>query len=194
MTMAAKEILKDQNDSALIQRYAEGERDAFGELYKKYHRRLAGYCFRLLQDRTKTQDVVQTVFAKALESIQSLEKPELFYYWLFTIARNEVYSLLRRTRSNGTVELTEDVWDSETPHESMVRKETILLVEEGLNRLKAEYREVLILRQFEQLSYSEIAAITGDTISSVESRLFKARKALLIQLKPYLERGDSHEL
>lgn len=177
----------DQTDSTLVLRYRSGDRDAFGELYKKYQHRVAGYCYRLLQDPSKTRDVVQSTFAKALESIHSLEKPELFYSWLFTIARNEVYGILRKTRSNGTVELTEDVWDSETPHESMVRKETTQLVEESLNRLKVEYREVLILRQFEELSYAEIAAITGDTVRSVDSRLFKARKALIKLLQPYIE-------
>lgn len=194
LIMGTREITKDQNDSALIQRYVQGDREAFGELYKKYNHRLAGYCYRLLHDPTTTQDVVQTVFAKALKAIHSLEKPELFYYWLFTIARNEVYGTLRTKRSNGAVELTDDVWDSETPHETMVRKETVLFVDECLDLLKAEYREVLILRHFEQLSYSEIAAITDSTIGSVESRLFRARKALTIRLKTYLKQGDENEL
>jgi RNA polymerase sigma-70 factor (ECF subfamily) len=56
-----------------------------------------------------------------------------------------------------------------------------------LNQLKVEYREVVILRHYDKLSYAEIAAITGDTVSSVESRLFKARKALAKKLKPYFE-------
>ena len=56
-----------------------------------------------------------------------------------------------------------------------------------LNHLKVEYREVLILRQYDKLSYAEIAAITGDSVSSVESRLFKARKALAKKFAPYFE-------
>jgi RNA polymerase sigma-70 factor (ECF subfamily) len=60
------------------------------------------------------------------------------------------------------------------------------LVERLMGQLKAEYREALILRQYECLSYAEIAAITGDSISAVESRLFKARKALAQRLAPFV--------
>jgi RNA polymerase sigma-70 factor (ECF subfamily) len=68
-----------------------------------------------------------------------------------------------------------------------VRKETTEIVELVLNQLKVEYREVLVLRQYDKLSYAEIAAITGNTVSSVESRLFKARKALAKKLAPYFQ-------
>jgi len=176
-----------QDDSALIRRYLGGEQAAFEELYKRYQPRLAGFCFRLLLDSTAAEDVVQSVFVKALESIHTLRNPESFYSWLFTLARNEVYGTLRAKRSNGTVELSEEVWDEETPFDSAVRGETVEIVRECLDHLKVEYREVLILRQFEGLSYNQIAEITGNTTSSVESRLFKARKALIRQLKPYLE-------
>jgi RNA polymerase sigma-70 factor (ECF subfamily) len=178
------------SDSDILRRIKGGETAAFGELYQKYHRRLFGYCYRLLRDRDAAEDIVQTVFLKALESVKSLEKPELFSYWLFSIARNEVYGIFRATRNSGTVRLDEDVWDGETPHERLVQTETNKLVEDALNRLKPEYREVLVLRQFEKLSYAEIAAITGSTMSSVESRLFKARKALIKYLEPYMRERD----
>jgi len=183
--------VRDQRDSELVQRYLDGEQAAFEELYKKYHPRVAGYCYRLLLDVAKTEDVVQNVFARALESIDSLRDPGSFYHWLFTVARNEVYGILRKMRSNTTVELREDVWEAETPHDTAVRREVVQIVRECLDRLKIEYREVLILRQFEGLSYREIAELTGSTVSSVESRLFKARKALIKQLKPYMDVGKS---
>jgi RNA polymerase sigma-70 factor (ECF subfamily) len=183
--------VKDRTDSNLLHRYANGETAAFGELYEKYYRRLFGYCHRVLQNRENVEDLVQSVFVKALESVNSLEKPELFYYWIFSIARNEVYGALRKTRNNRTVELKDEVWDSETPHESYEAQEMATIVEEALTHLKPEYREVLVFRQFEQLSYAEIAAITGDTVSSVESRLFKARKALIKYLEPYMRERNS---
>jgi RNA polymerase sigma-70 factor, ECF subfamily len=184
--------VKDPSDSEVLHRYAGGDRAAFGELYEKYYRRVFSYCYRLLQNRDAVEDIVQSAFVRALESARSLEKPELFYYWLFTIARNEVYSSLRKGRNTATVGLEDEVWNSDTPHEQYVRKETASLVESALDRLKPEYREVLVLRQFEQLTYAEIAAITGDSLSSVESRLFKARKALIRYLEPYVrERRES---
>jgi RNA polymerase sigma-70 factor (ECF subfamily) len=73
----------------------------------------------------------------------------------------------------------------ESPHVQMVQQETSELVQQLLNQLKVEYREVLILRHYDKLSYAEIAAITGDSVGSVESRIFKARKVLAKKLKPY---------
>ena len=175
-----------RTDTEIVGRVRAGETDAFGELYRRYRTRLLGYCLRLLGDRSRAEEVVQAAFVKALESIGSLENPGLFSSWLFTIARNGVYAHFRAERKNGAAECSDDVWDTDTPHERAVAGETAALVEDGLGRLRPEYREVLILRHFEKLSYREIAAITGATVSSVESRLFKARKALLKYLEPYV--------
>ena len=176
-------------DAILLQRYRGGDSAAFGELFRRYHKRLFGYCFALLHDRSAANDAVQTVFLKAMESIRSLDKGELFYYWIFSIARNEIFTSLRRKRSRQMVQLDDDVWETETPAKIFEQKETVAMVQQALRCLKVEYREVLILRQFENLSYGEIASITGDSISSVESRLFKARKALIKQLAPALQKG-----
>jgi RNA polymerase sigma-70 factor (ECF subfamily) len=175
-------------DKELLNRIRLGNERAFTDLYNKHWRRLLAYCFRLLQDRVAAEDVVQMAFQKAYESLNSLDKPELFFYWLYSIARNEVYGVIRKTRKNGTIssiDEEQDIWDEETPHEVVVKTELAELVQHHLNHLKVEYREVLVLRQYDKLSYAEIAAITGDTISSVESRLFKARKALAKKLAPY---------
>ena len=178
------------SDAELLSRIRAGDKTSFTTLYDKYNRRLFGYCYRLLQDRHSAEDIVQTTFVKAFDSIRTLDKPELFYHWLFTIARNEVYGFIRQKRSNGVVhslEDEEDIWDMESPHVQMVQQETSELVQQLLNQLKVEYREVVVLRHFDKLSYVEIAAVTGDTVSSVESRLFKARKALAKKLKPYFQ-------
>jgi RNA polymerase sigma-70 factor (ECF subfamily) len=176
----------DHTDTEIVDRVRAGETAAFGELYDRYWGRLFGYCLRLLEDREKAKEVVQAAFVKALESIGSLERPELFSSWLFTIARNGVYGNFRAARKDGAADAGDDVSDTDTPHDRVVARETSALVEEGLGRLKPEYREVLVLRHFERLSYAEIAAITGATVTSVESRLFKARKALLKYLEPYV--------
>jgi RNA polymerase sigma-70 factor, ECF subfamily len=178
-------------DRELLSQIRAGSHKAFTDLHNKYRRRLLAYCYRLLQDPVAAEDVVQVSFQKAYESLSTLDKPELFFYWLFGIARNEVYGHIRKSRRNGTphpIEEEDDLWTEDTPHEQLVRKETTEIVELFLNRLKVEYREVLVLRQYDKLSYAEIAAITGDTVSSVESRLFKARKALAKKLAPYFDK------
>lgn len=178
------------SDGVLLSQIRSGNERAFTDLYNKHRRRLLAYCYRLLQDRIAAEDVVQVAFQKAFESLSSLDKPDLFFYWLFSIARNEVYNHIRRIRKNGTpqsIEEEDNLWTEETPHEQLVSKETTEIVELLLNQLKVEYREVLILRQYDKLSYAEIAAVTGDSLSSVESRLFKARKALAKKLAPYFK-------
>ena len=178
------------DDAVLISKFRAGDQKSFTVIHEKYCRRLYGYCYRLLLDELIAEDVVQDTFIKAFETLSSLEKPDQFYAWLFTIARNKVYGFLRNNRTNGRAHITGDegdVWDPESPHTLLVQKETSQIVVEMMNQLKPEYREVLILRQYDKLSYAEIAAITCNTVSSVESRLFKARKALATKLGPYFK-------
>ncbi len=119
-------------------------------------------------------------------NVGTLTDTSVFRSWLFTIARNEVFKMLRKYRRNGTVD-AESVWTDETPLTFAQKNETKVVVMACIDALKAEYREVLLLREYEQRSYEEIAAITGSTESSVKSRLFKARKALAEKLRPYFK-------
>ena len=176
-------------DAELVKRSCRGDKAAFSTLYEKYQRRMFAFCYRLTASRETAEDVVQSSFLKAYQSLATLDDPRLFYYWLFTIARNEVFCYIRKRRGTGvtiSIDEAENVWDGESPHEKLVNKEMLELVEHLMGQLKAEYREALILRQYECLSYAEIAAITGDSISAVESRLFKARKALAQRLAPFV--------
>lgn len=178
-----------ESDETLVRRSIQGDQNSMAELYSRYAPRVTGYCIRLMANPQSARDAVQSTFLKAFESLHTLDDPSLFYYWLFSIARNEVFTSLRLKRRNGQVLNVEDedVWVNETSHDDFVRKELRDLIVEAVGLLKHEYREVLILKQFEQLSYAEISAITGDSISSVESRLFKARKALMKRLEPYVD-------
>jgi RNA polymerase sigma-70 factor, ECF subfamily len=99
--------------------------------------------------------------------------------WIFTIARNEAYTILRRMRPTEDLDAaTENVWDDENPLEKVVQKERKEIVQHCLANLRPVYRELLILREYEQFSYEEISKITGASESSIKSGLFKARKAM----------------
>ncbi len=161
-----------------------GDEAAFAQVYQQYKARVYGYCYRLLRNEQDAEDAAQETFLKVMKGIATLEKTESFRSWIFSIARNEAYTILRRTKNTNGLE-SDELWAEETPHEELIGKETRELVRHFLNLLKPEYREVLVLREYEQLSYAEIASVTGDTESSVKSRIFKARKALTEKLKPY---------
>ena len=182
--------MRAHSDRELLTRFREGDTGAFTILYDHYKRRLFAFCYRMIPNHQNAEEIVQTTFIKAYDSLQSLKDPESFYRWLFSIARNEIYTFLRQKHSTPSTSLIEDVdvmCSEATPFEAIVRDETIELLHRSIMQLNLEYREVLILRHYEKLSYVEIAAMTGDTVSSVESRLFKARKALAKKLRPYLK-------
>jgi RNA polymerase sigma-70 factor (ECF subfamily) len=171
-------------DRAIIQRHMQGDPLALGELDRRYRQRLHRYCARLLDGRTRAEDIVQIALTKAFLSIGTLERPESFYGWLFTIARNEACGVLRSRSDPHPDSLSADVYDTDTPFEILDRGNTADMVNSCLDRLSVPYREIIVLRHFEGLAYAEIAALTGESISAVESRLYKARRALAQHLKP----------
>jgi RNA polymerase sigma-70 factor (ECF subfamily) len=175
-----------QTDSELIQLLRQGDRQAFADVYERHKSAIYRYCCRMLIDSDAAEDATHDTFLKMYENMGQLHHAESFVSWLFHIARNEVLMYIRRNKRNGT-HSDETVWDETTPHELMVSTETTEIVRRMLQNLKSEYREVLLLREYEQLSYAEIAAITGDSESSVKSRLCKARKALTKRLKEYYQ-------
>jgi RNA polymerase sigma-70 factor (ECF subfamily) len=185
-----KTSVQTTTDEAVVQQVRAGNSNAFAQLYEKYKNNVYAYCHRLLQNQSSAEDALQNTFLKAYQSISTLDDPAAFKYWLFMIARNEVYTILRKAKSNGQVKSlddSEEIWDEENPFSKAVQTDTVDIIQQLLGQLKTEYREVLILREYEQLTYVEIAALTGDTESSVKSRIFKARKALTKKLKPYFK-------
>ena len=184
--------LQPFTDEQLIDQIDAGNTAAFAQLYRRHKNSLYTFCFRLLHDRDDAVDVVQETFVKIHNRLWSLKDSSSFRTWMFAIARNEVYVVFRRRKTtNGLNEEAELVRGEETPLDIVIGEERTELVQRFLGKLKPEYREVLILREYEQLSYAEIAEVTGDTESSVKSRLFKARKSLMQKLTPYFaERNE----
>lgn len=174
------------SDEYLIERLREGDPRALGILYERYKNPVYAYCHRLLNDQQAAEDAVHDTFLKIRYAIHTLQQVQSFRSWLFRVARNEAYTFLRRTRNFDGLD-EQDVWEAQTPLEQFVEEETTQIVQLLMNVLRPEYREVLILREYEGLSYAEIAEVTGATESSVRSRLFKARKALTMKLMPYFK-------
>jgi RNA polymerase sigma-70 factor (ECF subfamily) len=147
-----------------------------------------------------SEDICQETFYKAYRSIHSFRDEEAtFSTWLYTIARNTVLSELRKSR-NAEVYL-EDTMQvpiasfERLPEQQLLRTERELLVRQAINNLPEKQRSALILREYEQMDYSEIATILDLTVSSVKSLLFRARQSIKSQLEsymmePYLEEAE----
>ena len=173
-------------DAELLVRLKTGDAMAFTALYDRYKQPLFAFCLRMLHDQARAEDVVHDTFLKVFRESHTLLNLESFRSWLFRIARNETLMLIRRNRESEPLD-TDGIWEEETPLSVLEKAEERVIVQTLLNTLKKEYREVLHLREYQQLSYAEIARITGTTESSVKSRIFKARQALAQKLNPWFQ-------
>ena len=140
----------------------------------------------LLRDPHEAEDAVQEAFLRALRHFGGFRGVD-GRAWLLRIVRNTCFTLLRRRRSAGeAVEFEEDIQavedDVSRPEADLARTIAAERVREGLALLPAEYREAIVLRELEGLSYKEIAQIAGVPIGTVMSRLARGRRRLLLAL------------
>jgi len=146
----------------------------------------------MVGDEDEVKDIVQEVFLKMYEHRMQLANPSRFRAWLFMIARNQC---LTHYRDEKRTTPFDEGWsmleslETESLIQEIERNEEVFLVRAFINQLKPEYREVIVLREYQGLSYEEIADVIGATIAAVKAKLFKARKELFEKMKPvFIER------
>lgn len=167
-------------DRSLIEAFQAGDDFAFVSLYNRHRSAVFSYCVKMVLDRDAAKDVMQETFIRVYENRDRLLKAGSFRAWVYTIARNQCLNHLRRRRRLVPLEASDaaSIPASDVPFSRLEKSEMIALIETFLARLKEDYREVLVLREYQNLSYEEIAVITRSTLSAVKSRLFKARRKL----------------
>ena len=148
----------------------------------------------LLRDPHEAEDAVQEAFLRAIRHFDSFRGVD-GRAWLLSIVRNSCFTQYRRRRSGGDrVEFDEEIHSSETgaagPEADLVSTIAAESVREGLGQLAFEFREVLVLRELEGLSYKEIAQVAGVPIGTVMSRLARGRKQLLLALEAGAKEND----
>lgn len=158
-----------------------------------YRTSLYAFCYRMIGDRQKAEDIVHESFMHLFEDCDSIRHPPALRAWLFRVARNEMLMEFRR-RGFPIDDSSGIVTTDSGPDDMLIMNEERDLVRRGLETLTPPYREVLILREFDQLSYAEIAEITFTTESAVKSKIFKARRALARILAPWMQEGGTHGL
>jgi RNA polymerase sigma-70 factor (ECF subfamily) len=167
----------EESDIELLAQLRAGDHSAFEALFNRYRDKLYDYCYRLCQDPFASQDHVQDAFLRVFNSIDSLADPFSFRAWLFKIARNQIYNSLRKV-SPSRIDAMGDIIDTNNPLEDLVSEESRRAITSVLDTLKPIYRELLILREYEELSYSEIASTLDIPLESVKIGIWRARKAL----------------
>jgi RNA polymerase sigma-70 factor (ECF subfamily) len=166
-----------ENDSELVKRLRTGDRSAFAALYTRYKDQVYDYSYRLSMDPAAAEDAVQETFLRMREAIDTLADTQAFRAWLFSIARNLIFNSLRRPIPRSIPE-EEDLFDSNDPWQDLIREDNRRNLTSVFARLKPAYRELLILREYEDLSYAEIAATLALSVGSVKVGIYRARKAL----------------
>ncbi|XEC92734.1 RNA polymerase sigma factor [Paenibacillus tarimensis] len=180
-------------DSQLIREIKDGNVQLYSELMRRYQRKILAFIFHMLkgaQLEIQAEDLCSETFYKAYRSLHSFREVDAsFSTWLYTIARNTVLSELRKQKS-GNLSLDEGGFVPVAPldvlpEQQLLKRERMTLVRDAINKLPEKQRSALILREYDQMDYQEIANILGQTVSSVKSLLFRARASVKLQLEPY---------
>lgn len=175
-----------------------GDKRAFDFLVNKYQRRLARLLSRFIRDQAEIEDVTQEAFIKAYRALPSFRGESAFYTWLYRIAINTAKNYLvargrRPPESDISAEDAEfmdgdhDLKDIESPERLMLRDEIEATVHRAIAALPEDLRTALTLREFDGLSYEDIAAVMQCPVGTVRSRIFRAREAVDKALQPLLQ-------
>lgn len=181
-------------DSQLIREIKEGRIELYSQLIEKYEKKIHIFIHHLLKTykmEIHTEDICQETFYKAFKSLKTFRDEEAtFSTWLHTIARNTALSELRKLK-HVELSLEENATSPQAselllPEQELLKNERVQMVREAINSLPDKQRSALILREYEQMDYKEIANILNSTVSSVKSLLFRARTGIKSQLEPYV--------
>jgi len=181
-------IFREVEDLDLIAKARRGDVEAYNLLVSRWEKRVFNYLLRLVSNREDALDVSQDVFLKAYQNLPRLDDPARFSGWLFRIAHNEAFSLLRRKRPE--TELTGDPRPADTGGR-LLPLELSLAVESALKRLSDDQREAVLLKVYQGFKFEEMAEILEIPVSTVKSRLYTALEVLKTTLAPTLLRGES---
>jgi len=213
LTAKAKEVgrkaptpLADPTDGDLVARFLEGDRSAFEALARRHQDRVFGFCMRLLGSASLAEEAAQEVLIKVFRNLHRFRGDSKFTTWLYRVTLNhcrnvQAYRARRHSKRHDSLdatveddegstrrrELADDAPDAE---DELLKSERLVLMKTELARLDPIWKEILILRDVEGLSYEEIGEMLDLAPGTVKSRIHRARKELKARLTRRLK-GDS---
>lgn len=173
------------NEKELIARLQARDEAAFEELIRQYEKKVYSLCVRMCGNAEDAEEAAQDAFLALWRGIDRFRQESSLSTWIYRLASNACIDLMRRKKKGaGSVSLDDEelfvdaVDPAPQPHEEAERRETQRLLQEGLLSLPAEYRSILLLREIEGLSYSEISAALDLELGTVKSRISRGRTLL----------------
>ena len=189
-------VKSEPTDKQLVERVQQGDKSGFDLLVKKYQHKIIGLIGRYVYDHHEAMDVAQEAFIKAYRALPNFRGESAFYTWMYRIAINTAKNhLVAKGRRPPDVDVSAEeaqYFDSpllheiETPENNLYKQELEKAVFQALERLPEDLRTALTLREFEGMSYEDIAQVMDCPVGTVRSRIFRAREALDKVISPML--------
>jgi RNA polymerase sigma-70 factor (ECF subfamily) len=197
--------LQELSDERLMEVLVAGDKAAFDVLVQRHKVRLYNYVLRMLRDPADAEDVTQEALIRAYVHADKYRNIAKFSTWLYTIATNLVRNRIRKQKSTPrlvSVHSTEDeeegreAWQlpdgGDLPDRVAEKRELHALVSRNIDRIPLRYREAFVLREVHDMSYEEIAAVTGLKLGTVRSRINRGRGHFRSIMEPFLQRWREH--
>ncbi|KJZ14815.1 RNA polymerase sigma factor RpoE [Marinomonas sp. SBI22] len=189
------------SDQELVERVQNGDKKAFDLLVLKYQYKVMGLIGRYVSDKHEVMDVAQESFIKAYRAIGNFRGDSAFYTWLYRIAVNTAKNYLvgrnRRPPSSDVALDDEEEYtvfdalaDVDTPDATLNKDRLEAAIYETIEHLPEELKTAIRLREFDGLSYEDIAQIMGCPVGTVRSRIFRARDAIEKRIRPFMGGGE----
>lgn len=178
--------LSARNDDELLKLISsepKGHEQAFSELYRRYDRRIYAYILRIMGDKDQAKDIFQDTFIRFYNQAQSGKEITTVIGMLIRIARNLCLNAKRDAKPHIILDELTELGIEMPEHDG----ELINLINTSLELLEPSYREAIVLRLYQDLSYEEMSRITGDTISTLKNRVWRGKEKLRNLLTPYME-------
>jgi len=187
-------------DLTLVQRVQQGDRRAFDQLVLRYQHKVLKLVMRYMRNHAEAEDIAQEAFLKAYRAIHSFRGDSAFYTWIYRIAINTAKNALvaaKRRPLDYNLDLQDPeqnerngrLRDEATPESLLLTEEIRETVDAAIGALPEDLRRAVVLREYEGLSYEEIAAVMACPVGTVRSRIFRAREAIDRQLRPVFDAG-----
>jgi len=193
---ASKRERRAEKDRELVEKAKAGELRAFEELVNRYERKVYNIAYRITKNREEAEEVLQETFLSVYKSLKRFKGKSAFSTWLYRIAVNAALMRMRKKRvetvsldepliSDNGDHLRREIPDWSTPEDEIEKKRLMQVISEAIDSLPDGYKTVVLLRDGEGLSNSEVAHILKTSVPSVKAKLHRARMHLRSRLSDY---------
>ena len=181
-------VAQTSTDRELLLRSQNGDQESFRRLVEMYTPRVYGLVRNLVRSQTEAEDVTQEVFFKVYRKLDTFRQDSAFYTWLYRVAVNAATDWLKKKRQDRAIQLDDFgamslADDADGPDQNVRTKDLRKEVRMAMGELPEKFRTILVLRELEGLQYEEISAVLQISKGTVESRIFRARAKLKIELE-----------